>query len=63
MAITRPLTATSGGSTSSTASSFTVTDPGAIGTDDVVIVAVSTRRDRTVTTPSGWSVLGPVQAV
>lgn len=62
MAITRPLTATSGGSTSSTASSFTVTDPGAIGTDDVVIVAVSTRRDRTVTTPSGWSVLGPVQA-
>lgn len=60
--ITRPLTPTTGAGTGTAVGSFVVTDPGAIDTNDVVIVAVTSRRDRTITTPTGWNVLGPVQA-
>jgi hypothetical protein len=59
--VTTPFTATSAGG-SSAAGTFTVSTPtgDTIGTNDVVIVAVSLSAARSITTPSGWTVLGPL---
>lgn len=56
MPVTRPYTATSLGGVTA-AASFTVTSPGTIETNDVVFVWVSSRQDRTVTTPTGWTLI------
>ena len=56
--ISRPFAPASFGVLTS-ASSFTVDDPGAVGTNDIVIVGVSIREDRTCATPAGgWNLIG-----
>jgi hypothetical protein len=56
MAITEPYSPTAGAG-STTVSSVTVTSPGTVLTDDIVLVMFAIRQDRTITTPSGWSVV------
>lgn len=59
--ITEPYSPTTGAGGASSVTSFTVTSPGTVLTDDVVLVMVATRQDRTITTPSGWSVVSHSQ--
>ena len=58
--ITEPYSATTGAG-SSTVTSFTVTSPGTVETNDIILVTVSVRQDRTITTPSGWTAVSHSQ--